>query len=346
MNSLPFHRWLAACAGICVLPPVGRAAALTDLPAYAPRAVVPPSQAGYLRPNGAIRIVGLADLSGIVGRIDVVFRRYHPGFKFSFSGGDDLSALYCLAFDSAALAPIGTPFLSGASGPYSILVGAKPFGIRIAHASLTPGAAVSPIGVVVNPANPLAQLTVDQVSRIFTTGGRATDLTHWGQIGMTGAWASAEIHPCGLPPTDHYPSEDTTFGECMFERRLGGQPWPPSYRMVRTYDGVVRHVAADPRAIGLVALNHVTSGVRVVGIAGTWGPPSRGSAADIRADRYPFDRYLWIYVRRPAGRPLDPFIREYLRLVLSREGQESISGARGYIPLNAREVASELAKLQ
>jgi phosphate transport system substrate-binding protein len=71
-----------------------------------------------------------------------------------------------------------------------------------------------------------------------------------------------------------------------------------------------------------------------------------GTAEEIAAGDYPYDRFVFLYVRRVADQPLDPFVKEYLRLVLSREGQEIIAAERdGFIPLNAREAAAELAKL-
>jgi phosphate transport system substrate-binding protein len=71
-----------------------------------------------------------------------------------------------------------------------------------------------------------------------------------------------------------------------------------------------------------------------------------GTREDVLSGRYPFDRFLYIYVRRFSGQPIDPFVKEYLSMVLSKEGQETIAtDAKGYLPLNATELANELAKL-
>jgi phosphate transport system substrate-binding protein len=72
-----------------------------------------------------------------------------------------------------------------------------------------------------------------------------------------------------------------------------------------------------------------------------------GTNADIRAGRYPLERYLLIYIRRTPHEPVDPFVAEYLRLVLSRDGQQCIASAPpGYLPLNAAEAAREQRKLR
>ena len=118
--------------------------------------------------------------------------------------------------------------------------------------------------------------------------------------------------------------------------------------MVPHYTDVVERVIADPASLGIAALNRVSPEVKVLGLVGNNGTrPSRASAADAIAGKYPYDRYLYIYVRSAPGKPIDPFVKEYLHLVLSKEGQEAISSETlGYLPLNANEIAEELGKLE
>jgi phosphate transport system substrate-binding protein len=160
--------------------------------------------------------------------------------------------------------------------------------------------------------------------------------------------AKEEIHPVGLPWTDHYPSEDLNFGDFFFYRKLGNAPPVETYHLVKTYDEVVAAVSADPQAIGVVALNHVTDAVKVLGITDSdLKAPMTGTAAEIRSGQYPLDRDLYLYVRVVAGKPMEPLVKEYLRMVLSREGQAIVGkDVRGYIPLNATEVQEDLASFQ
>jgi phosphate transport system substrate-binding protein len=98
-----------------------------------------------------------------------------------------------------------------------------------------------------------------------------------------------EIHPCGLPWSDHYPSEDFSVGEYMFGRKLGGGEPVLNYNMFPTYTEVINNVNADRLSIGITALNQVTREVKVVGIIGSdLGGSRRGSAEDIRSGRYAF----------------------------------------------------------
>lgn len=336
-------------AALLLAAPLAAAAVVPDpeLPSYVPQPAAPPPKAGYLLADGSVQIVAFDDMIGILGRLDAIFTRSHPGVKFTLRPANSLAALQSLVFDASAFAPVGTDTLGGAEVAYNAIVRGEPWIVRVAHASLAPAARLGPLAVIAHPSNPLDRLTIDQVARIFTDTMRKPNLSHWGQVGVAGSLADREIHPYGLPWSDHLPSEDPTFGDFLFTRKLGGGPPVPNYDMAPTSAEVVARVAADPLALGLVALNRVTPGVKIVGLAAnSWAHPSRGSAGDIVAGRYPLDRPLYIFVRRLPGQPIDPFVLEYLRLALSREGQEAIATEpHGYLPLNALEVREELEKL-
>ena len=301
---------------------------------------------GYVLANGAVQIVGQAELQGPIEALDRLYSNSHPATRFAFAPSDDLAAIQSLTYGASALAPVGAKFPSGAMGPYQIEVG-EPFGIRIAHASVRPGAAISPAAIIVHPGNPLAKLSAGQAARIFSPAGRQPALTHWGQLGLAGSLQSEAIHPCGLPESDHYPSEDAAFSEHVYQEKFGPVP-AFNYQRFETYAEVIRQVAGDPDAIGVIPLSRVTPAVKVVAIAGdAWTEPSAGSAEDIVAGRYAYDRYLYIYARRKPHQPLDPLVRDYLRLVLSPEGQQAVANATtGYLPLNSTEIGEELARIR
>jgi phosphate transport system substrate-binding protein len=329
---------------------LGRAALALALAAglHAAEGAATPVRPGYVLASGALQIVGRPDFAPFFERLNSLYAEAHPGTGFRYAPGDDLAALHSLVYDASLFAPVGTEFLAGMLGPQHIVVHADPFGIRIAHASLQRDASLSPLAIVVHPANPLANLSTGQVARIFTTGMRQSGLTWWRQLGVTGALHDGEIHAYALPESDHYPSEDGGFAEYLFVRKFDGAPATLNYQRVPTYSGVVEKVAADPQAIGITMLNRVTDQVKVLGIrSGEWAAPSKGTAADLVAGKYAYDRYVWVYVRRPPNQPLDPIAKAYLRLALSPAGQRVIaSDSHGYLPLNETEIGEELAKLE
>ena len=56
-------------------------------------------------------------------------------------------------------------------------------------------------------------------------------------------------------------------------------------------------------------------------------------------------RFIYIYVNRRPGNPLDPKVKEFLKLALSKEGQEAVVKEGIFLPLAANIVDQERAKL-
>jgi len=306
------------------------------------------SDAGYRLADGTIRIVGWDDLSGIFDKLNALYAKSHPGAKFVYVPGNLLAPQHSLIFGETAFAPIGMEFSSNLGSAYKALVKAPTYGVRIAHGAVGSTAKLSPLVFIVHPSNPIERLSPGQLLHIFTVGGRAPDIVLWKQVGVKGEPGEREIRSYGLPESDHYPSEDPGFGVYLFRDKWGLAHNAHNYQMQSTYADVVRMVSSDPAGIGITAANRVTPDVKVVGVtAGDWGHPMVGSRDEVLSGQYPFDRFLYVYVRRLPGQPLDPFVKDYLRMVLSKEGQEAIAlDDKGYLPLNATELASELAKLE
>lgn len=305
------------------------------LPPYVPEPVAVPAGAGYVLPNGAIAVVGYNDMAGILERMDAEFVRTHPGFRFALDLRGTRTAPPALAAGRSAFAPMGAEFLPGQLAAYVRVAGAPPLGFRVAHAALDPAAKSGPIGIFVARGNPLERLTTDQVARAFA--GDAHAITTWGGLGLGDEWADRPIHLYGLPAT-------AALGDFMMREHFDGRAFVAGFTALPESADVVARVGRDPLGLGFAALNRGTPEVRALAIAAEpGGDYSQASVADLQAGRYPYDRYLYLYARQP----LDPFVREYLRLVLSREGQEIIAAAPpGYLPLSAGEAARERARLE
>jgi phosphate transport system substrate-binding protein len=65
----------------------------------------------------------------------------------------------------------------------------------------------------------------------------------------------------------------------------------------------------------------------------------------VQARRYPLLRDVYYYLKREKGKPIDPKAREFLRYVLSREGQAAIERDGKYLPLTPQAAAEQLKKL-
>lgn len=301
------------------------------LPPYEPHAIEFPRAASYVTPAGTIAIVGYNDMQEMLEALNTRFATAHAGFAFSLMLKGTRTAPPALASGASAFAPMGAEFAPAELAAYRQTTGGEPLSFRVAHCSLHAKALSGPLAIIVHRDNPLESLTLAQVAQVF--GGRVQT---WQELGLAGPWAEGELHPCGLAPA-------TALGIFMRARTLGENAFAGNLKGYAQSADVVEAVAKDPRAIGFTAALRVTAGVKILALATTeHATPVAPTEEAIRAGLYPLDRYLLIYVRQP----IDPFVREYLRFVLSREGQQTIaSGTLGYLPLNVEEVLVELAKL-
>ena len=356
MTPTPLKHFGLALALVAAGAASAAAPVAPGIASYQPQPITLDKTRGYVLPDGTVQIIGCDDMAGIIEKTNAIFMKAHAGFKFTNVMKGNGPAIPGITYQASALAPMCGEATMLQLLPYEKIHGgskAEPvaaMGIKIAHASLNPKAKLGPMALVVNKSNPIASLTQEQVTSIFAYGAGDGDITAWRQLGSTGALASQAIHPTGLDEDAYNRPEDLGMGEYMIYQKLApfpGRPFTPKYERMHRYSEVVARVASDPAAIGLVALNKVTSAVRVVPMVGTDGALTTGSVADLQSGRYPYDRYLYIYARRPVGEAMDPLLREYLRLMLSKEGQQVIAAdAKGYLPLSAKEVAEELAKLE
>ena len=336
-------RCIAALPSLCALFAFASAASLAAQPAPA---IVPRSGAGYVMSDGTVQIVACSSMGETVKALDDLFAATHPATSFSLRLGDNYSVMATLTFDRSAVGPLCTEYTRIGLGD-NLKITAPPIGIRIAHASITPGTAVPALGVIVNPRNPLATLTVDQLTRIFTLGAPGGQIATWSQAGVTGNLADRGITPIGLPGNDYFDSDDPQAGEFLGTNKFGGLGFIHGYQSVSHYADVVDRVREDPSAIGITALNIPLTGVKFLPLKRqAVGTPVSATAAEIASGRYPLDRFVYLYMRVNKGTGLDPLALEYARLALSDEGQKIIAaGAAGYIPLNAGELAVEREKL-
>jgi phosphate transport system substrate-binding protein len=313
-----------------------------DLPAYIPRPVAQTKHAGYLQRDGAVLIVGYNDMNEVFASLNAIFRKSHPEFTFKMQLKGTATGAPALTLGVSAFAPMGAEFSAIELESYKSFLGARPVPFRVAHCSLNSNALSAPVGIFVNKVNPIQNLTVEQVARIFTTGSSGGDVTHWGQLGLKGEWAARRIRPCGI-------AEEAAAGLAAFMlKKMGGWPFAPAYDPFLQSSQVIQRLQEDPGAIGFASGNLASPETKLIAIAESEGGYySSMTASDVVSGKYPYNRYLFIYVRRIPGEPIDPFVKEYLRLVLSREGQRAIAAAPPhYLPLNGREIVEELAKLE
>ena len=193
----------------------------------------------------------------------------------------------------------------------------------------------------VNKDNPVKGLTIPQVDAIFSSTRKCRyphDITTWGQVGLTGGWKRRRIQLYGRNSVSgtygYFKKKALCKGD--YKATVNEQPGSAS---------VVQSVTSSINGIGYSGIGYITSGVRAVPLAKKPGKPFiAATKANALSGRYPLSRYLYIYVNKRPGQPLSPIVREFLKMVLSRQGQRVVA-KDGYIPLSAAVIRKELAKL-
>jgi phosphate transport system substrate-binding protein len=261
------------------------------------------------------------------------FRRYHPQVTVEIEGKGSSTAPPALLESTAQIANMSRRITGGEADAFVERFGYRPIRFEVA---------LDTVGVFVHSDNPIPSLTVAQVDAVFSRTlrcGGDKPLTLWGQLGLGGDWARAPISLYGRNAASGTYGYFRTHALCRgdYKDTVKEQPGSAS---------VVQGVENDRSGIGYSGIGYATAGVRAVPIARKQGSePVAASWENAANGRYPFARYLEIYVNKSPERRFDPLVREYLRFVLSAEGQKVVIRA-GFHPLDATEVSRQLAQLE
>lgn len=201
------------------------------------------------------------------------------------------------------------------------------------------------IGVFVNRENPLSKLTFTQLDALLSTtryrGGGP--IRTWGQLGLKGEWADAPIHVWAVKPWNG-------FEEFVRERALSTPghrgEWRTDLNFGETVFPIAPAVAGDRYAIGYAGLAYLSPGVKLVALAaddgGPYVPPSY---EEVALARYPLSRLVYCNVNQPPNAALPPALAEFIRFLVSRQGQEVVHDQAIFIPLRAEQAERSLALL-
>jgi phosphate transport system substrate-binding protein len=322
--------------------------AQSSIPVYQPVPVTVPDSATYLTRDGKIQIMGNDGWEAMMSSFDELFLKTHPDFTRQFHTVMKGSSVAIPALETgvSALSPMARAMWEDDRFAFHRFHGYDPLDIHIGYAAFAPRTKrKSPPWVYVNAKNPLAGLTVEQIQQIFTEGAPGGTITRWSQVGVKGAWANRAIHVYGL---DQGSGGTLSFRSQFLEDRT----------FIRTYEAlakpvdIAQAVADDPYSIALLGFFDAgtNSNVKSLPVAQEHGAAfALPTYENVAADKTPFPAYLHIYVNREPGKPMDLFVKEYVKMLLSEQGQKIIATQtdtdEGYVPLNPDRIAAELRKL-
>lgn len=272
--------------------------------------------------SGNINSIGSDTLNNLMTLWAEEYAKFYPNVNIQIQGAGSSTAPPALTEGTANFGPMSREMKASEIQSFEAKYGYKPTAVPVA---------IDVLAVYVNKDNPIKGLTLAQVDAIFSAtrrcGGKE-DITRWGQLGLTGAWANRDftLYSRNAVSGTYGYFKDTALCGGDYKASINEQPGSAS---------VVQGVSESINGIGYSGIGYITSGVRAVPLAAKEGQPFAPADAEHAADgSYPMARFLYVYVNKHPNRKLDPLQAEFLKMVLSKQGQEVVV-KDGYIPLPA-----------
>ena len=328
-------------------------AAADDLPDYQPQ----------MRVTGVLRSCGNPQMAALMKRWEAGFMRLQPDVQFTEDLKSTASGMYGLDMRTADIALLGRPlFPYERYGVYE-RSWVYPAVIEVATGSAATLHKSPAYAIFVHRDNPLAQLSVRELDRIFgaeRAGGwnaltwdtsvarsKRDDIRTWGQLGLTGQWADQPIHVYGQAGLG-------AGAISYFQARVfgGGETWNEDLREYADRQLMLADLAKDPLGIAYAPAAYANEEVKALALAETDAGPFVSLSRATVADRtYPLNRPVFVvFTRDDRNTDLmptlgDPRVKEFIRYILSRQGQDDVAAEGSYLPLPASVVQAQLEKL-
>ena len=307
---------------------------LASAPLAAQPAPVDAGIAPYAKSSGVsgnLSSIGSDTLNNLMTFWAEGFQKQYPNIRVQIEGKGSSTAPPALIAGTAQLGPMSRPMKAEEIDEFEKKYGYPPSMVRVA---------VDGLAVYVNKDNPLEKVTLQQIDSIFSKtrkrGGK--DVKTWGDLGLTGDWAAKPISLYGRN------SASGTYGYFK-EHALDKGDYKDTVQEQPGSASVVQGVTEDRFGIGYSGIGYRTSGVKPVAVSAKGDAYFGTTPAEVLSGKYPISRYLYVYYNAAPGKPLDPLVREFLKFVESKDGQEIVV-KDGYMPVPAKVVGEELAKLK
>ena len=282
--------------------------------------------------SGNLNSIGSDTLNNLMTLWAEGFKALYPNVNIGIEGKGSSTAPVALIEGTAQIGPMSRPMKGTEIDQFEAKFGYKPTEVRVA---------VDALAVYVNKDNPVKGLTMEQVDGIFSSTRKsgAEDITTWGQVGLDGEWKGKAISLYGRN------SASGTYG-FFKDNALKGGDFKASVKEQPGSSAVVQGVGSDLGGIGYSGIGYRTSEVHTVPLGETMDQLFDCTPENCFSGDYPLARYLFVYINKPASEPMDKLTQEFLKFVVSKQGQEIVA-KDGYFPLPAaisKEVLAELSK--
>ncbi len=281
--------------------------------------------------SGNLSSVGSDTLANLMTLWAEDFKRVYPNVNIQIQAAGSSTAPPALTEATSNLGPMSRKMKSKEVAAFEDRYGYKPLAIPVS---------IDALAVYVNKDNPVKGMTIPDVDAIFSSTrkcGFDKDVSSWGDLDMSGDWKNRNIQIYGRNSVSgtygYFKKKALCKGD--YKNNVNEQPGSAS---------VVQSVSTSLNGIGYSGIGYKTSGVRAVPLAKKAGKAFVEATPDNAVEgTYPLSRFLYVYVNKHPNKPLAPLEKEFLKMVLSQQGQKVVV-KDGYIPLPAK-VAAKYRKL-
>ena len=308
--------------------------------------------------SGVIRLWGhgnakLPWMRHLVALWEAGFRKFQPDATFDYQMHGTSSGIPALFTGLGDIAILGEEILPEAAAAFEKVKHYPPLGIEILTGSVDARNFDYAQQFFVHQDNPLQHVTLAQLDAVFGAQHKrgVRNIRTWGQLGLKGAWAEKPITPYGW-------AIDDSFGAYLQQYLLGGShEWNCALKeFIHVYqpDGsvydhgqqILDALAKDRYGIAVSNIRYASTDVRPLALGlSPKGPFYQATKQTLVEHRYPLARTIPAVIDRPPGAPVDPKVREFLRYLLSRDGQRAVNEDGRYLPLSPELIAEQLRKL-
>jgi phosphate transport system substrate-binding protein len=345
--------FLAASAALLLLPGLARAqtppaakppaATAATLPAYVPQTAV----------TGTLTTWGHAFVKDAMHLWEHGFQHYHPDVHFQDNLVSSAAATGALFTRTADIGFVGREIRPLEVAGYARVMKQKPLGFRVMTGSFANADKLIALGIFVHRDNPLTHLNFRQLDAIFGSEHlRGPSLIRtWGQLGLTGPWADRPIHvytgELDAAPGFYF-SQTVMQASLLWNGALHHYDdiSVPGGKDIEAGQRIVDALGSDPDGIALSGAGYRNRNVKLLAIARDTEAPVTATPEHVADRTYPLSRFVWLFVNREPDGSVAPKVREFLRYILSREGQAEVAREGEYMPLTPEVVQEELKKLR
>ena len=297
-------------------------------------AAVDPALPSYTKTSGVsgnLSSVGSDSLANLMTLWAEEFKKEYPNVNIQIQAAGSSTAPPALTEGTAGMGPMSRAMKDAEIQAFEEKYGYKPTAVPVA---------IDALAVFVHKDNPIKSLDITQVDAIFSSTrlcGGATDIKTWGDLGLTGEWAAKPIQLFGRNSVSgtygYFKEEALCKGD--FKANVNEQPGSAS---------VVQSISSTLNAIGYSGIGYKTSSVKTVPLSKKGGEAFDANEANALAGKFPLARFFYVYVNKAPNKPLSPLDAEFIKLVLSKQGQEVVV-KDGYIPLPSKVVEKTMKEL-